>query len=295
MDLRKVLGRNVRGRLMYALRFLPDAAYISLFYFAVNGRFPNLRNPVGYNEKLQWLKLHDKHPEYSLLVDKYRVRESIKEKLGDGYMFPLLGHWERFDDIEFDKLPNEFVLKCNHDSGSVRIIKDKSALTLEDTAELKRFFDRRLAHDFFYAGREYPYKGIKRYIIAEKLMKNEHDEAGGIQDYKFFCFDGKPVLLLAVSGRQTEKHEDYFDMEGNWLLIENGYKPSSKKPDLPVCFDEMKRIAEKLSKGMKQVRLDLYELNGTVYFGEFTFFSGGGNELFHPDEWEKKLGDLIIL
>ena len=296
IDIRTIIKKgNLRGKIMYGLSFLPDAWYISLFYFAVNGKFPNLKNPVGYNEKLQWLKLHDKHPEYSILVDKLRVRGVIKEKLGEGYMFPLLGNWERFDDIDFSALPNEFVLKCNHDSGSVKIIKDKSSLTENDLQELKKFYDRRISHNFFYAGREYPYKDVKPCIIAEQLMHNKDDELGGIKDYKFLCFNGKPEFVISISGRQTEKHEDYFDMDYNWTEIYNGSTPSAVCPPKPVCFDEMKRIATELCQGFKQVRIDLFEINGKVYFGEYTIFSGGGFELFKPEKWEKQFGDWIIL
>lgn len=296
MDIRNVIkSRKIRNFLRYSLSFMPDSLYLRIYYFAMNGHMLHLKNPKGYNEKLQWLKLHDKHPEYSVLVDKYRVRQAIAEKLGEGYLFPLLGHWESFDDINFDELPNEFVLKCNHDSGSVKIINDKSALTPEALRELKEFYDRSMSHDFFYAGREYPYKGIKPCILAEKLMKDEKEGPAGIKDYKFFCFNGEPKLLLSVSGRQTEKHEDYFDMDYNWIHITNGSTESKVPPEKPACFEEMKVLASRLTQGMRQVRLDFYEIDGKVYFGEFTFFSGGGFELFKPDEWEQKLGSWIDL
>lgn len=294
-DIRTIVkSRKIRDILRYSLRMLPSPLYLKLYYYSFNGKFPNLKHPIGYNEKLQWLKLHDKHPEYSILVDKYRVREVIKEKLGDGYMFPLLGHWNSFDDIDFSTLPNEFVLKCNHDSGSVRIIKDKSALSEQDWRELRNFYTSSLKHNFYYAGREYPYKDVKPCIIAEQLMHDKNGDPGGIKDYKFFCFDGKPVLMLYVSGRQTEKHEDYFDMDYNWHPeILNGWTPSKVCPPKPTNFDEMKHLCEILSQGMRHVRMDFYDIDGKLYFGEFTFFSGGGFELFHPDEVERKLGDLI--
>lgn len=295
MDFRKILSREVRGRIMDALWWMPDAMYIKLFYFGVNGKIPNIKNPRGYNEKLQWLKLHDKHPEYGRLVDKLQVRELIKRELGEEYLFPMLGHWEKFADIDWDALPNEFVLKCNHDSGSVKIIHDKSSMTQQDIAELKKFFDRRVSKDFFYAGREYPYKGIKPCIIAEELMKDGTGDPGGIKDFKFFCFDGEPKLMVYISGRQTEKHEDYFDMDYNWIELYNGSTPSAVCPTRPVCFDEMKCIVKVLCKGFKQIRIDMFEIDGKVYFGEYTIFSGGGFELFKPDEWEIKLGDLIKL
>lgn len=276
------------------LGFIPDSLYVSLFYFAATGKWPNLRNPVGYNEKLQWLKLHGDYSQYTDYVDKLKAREIVKRQLGDGYSFELLGQWRSFDEIDFDKLPNEFVLKCNHDSGSTKLIYNKAELTQEKIAELKEFYDGRMKHDAFVAGREPSCKGIDRWIMAEEMMKNETGDAGGISDYKFFCFDGVPKLLLYITGRQTEKHEDYFDMDYNWLPeIRNGSTPSKMPPAKPACFEEMKQMAAKLAKGMKHVRMDFYEINGKPYFGEYTFFSGGGFELFYPKEWEKKLGDWI--
>lgn len=296
MDLRKVIkNRNTREKMMYGLSFLPDSIYVSLFYLATMGKLPNLLCPQGFNEKLQWLKLHNRKKEYRDLVDKLKVRKYIKDKLGKEYLFPLLGYWKTFDDIDFEKLPDEFVLKCNHDSGSVKIINDKTSLSEKDMRDLKAFFDSRMSHDFFYAGREYPYKGINRYIFAERLMKSKDNNEGGINDYKFFCFDGIPKLMLYVSGRQTEKHEDYFDMSYKWLDIYTLCTPSPECPKKPESFEKMKKLAAELSAGIKHVRVDFYEIDGQVYFGEFTFFSGGGFERFHPDIWEQRLGEWIDL
>ena len=298
INLKKLLSRDFRERVMYGLFFLPDAPYIQLFYRTVTGRHLNLNNPQGYNEKLNWLKLHDKHPEYSGLADKLKVRAHIEKELGAEYLFPLLGAWRRFEDIEFDKLPNEFVLKCNHDSGSVRIIKDKTKLTEKDYIDLRRHFNKHLRRDFFYAGREYSYKGITPYVLAEKMMHTADGSTDGINDYKFFCFNGEPKLLLLCSGRDTEKqihYEDYFDMDFNWLHIRNGWTESPKCPEKPECFEELKNMARKLSTGIRQVRMDFYEIDGKPYFGEYTFFSGGGFELFEPEEWEQKLGSWIEL
>ena len=296
MDIRKVIkNRKLRGTIMYGLSFLPDEMYVSLFYKAVVGKFPNLKNPKSYTEKLQWLKLHDKHPEYTKLADKIEVRKHIEEVLGPGYTFPMFGKWKRFEDIDFNKLPNEFVLKCNHDSGSVRIIRDKNKLTNKEMSEMKDFYNKRVNRNFFYAGREDCYKNIEPFIFAEKLMHSKTDDAGGIRDYKFFCFNGEPKIMLMVNGRQTEKHEDYFDMDFNWLHIQNGWTESAVCPEKPVCFEEMKEMARKLSKGIRQVRMDFYEVDGKPYFGEYTFFNGGGFEVFKPDEWEMKMGSWINL
>lgn len=295
-DIRNIVkNRKVRDALPHLVSFLPDKLYLRLYYFALSGRTLHLKNPKGYNEKLQWIKIHDKHlaKEHGVLVDKLRVKDVIKEKIGDGYCFPLLGYWEKFDDIDFDALPNAFVLKCNHDSGSYKIIRDKASLTKDDFSELKAFYTRRLKADFFKAGREYPYKGIKPYIIAETLMGAGDD--GGINDFKFFCFNGEPKVMLYVTGRQVEKHEDYFDMDYQCLHLTNGWTESKTPPLKPACFEEMKELAAKLSKGLRQVRMDFYEIDGKVYFGEYTFFSGGGFELFKPEEWEQKMGDWIDL
>ena len=295
-DIRNIIkNRKIREKIMYGLSFLPDKAYVSLFYRAVVGRWPNLKNPQGFTEKLQWLKLYDRHPEYAKLADKIAVRDYVESILGKGYTFPMLGKWKRFEDINWDALPNEFVLKCNHDSGSARLIHDKSVLTAAEKDELKKFFNDHVKRNFFYAGREDCYRNIDPYIFAEKMMHAENDDAGGIQDFKFFCFNGEPKIMLMVSGRQTEKHEDYFDMDFNWLHIQNGWTESKECPEKPACFEEMKEMAKKLSKGFPTIRMDFYQVGGKPYFGEFTFFNGGGFEVFKPDEWEQKMGSWITL
>ena len=295
-DIRTVIkSRNLRTKIMYGLSFLPDSWYVSLFYRAVIGRWPNLKDPKGYNEKLQWIKLHDIHPEHSQLVDKIEVRKHVEKVLGPEYLIPLLGIWNNGDEIDFDSLPNEFILKCNHDSGSYRLIKDKSKLSENEICEIRAFYNQQVKRNFFYAGREYPYKNVKGKVLAEKLMHNEKDEEAGIQDYKFFCFNGIPKLMLYVTGRQTEKHEDYFDMDGNHLHIQNGWTEAPITPPLPNCFEELKTMAATLSSGLTQVRMDFYEIDGRPYFGEYTFFNGGGFEPFKPDEWEMKLGSWIEL
>lgn len=295
IDLRKIFGRRLREQIMNALSFLPDKPYLRLFYFSTTGRNINFKNPVGYNEKLQWLKVNDRRPEYSQLVDKLAVREHIEKALGPGYMFPLLGSWESFDEIDFSKLPNQFVIKCNHDSGSTKVITDKTALTAQDYADMRKFYTRRLKHDFYYDGREYPYKGLKRYIIAEQLMVDERDPGKSIEDYKFFCFDGEPKIMFVVTDRNTDCRFDFYDMDFNHLDIRKNHPNAEKPLEKPVKFEEMKEIAAKLSKGMRHVRIDLYEVNGKIYFGEYTFFSGGGFQLFHPEEWERRMGDWIDL
>lgn len=252
------------------------------------GKKLHLDNPQGFNEKLNWLKLNQTNPEYSKLVDKYEVRHYVKEKIGKDIMFPLLGVWNNFSDIDFMSLPDEFVLKCTHDSGSVRIITDKTHINLNN---LNHFFSSRLKVNSFNLGREYPYKNVKPRIIAEKLM------GGGKipNDYKFFCFDGVPTIMFVATERASgDTRFDFFDMDYKHLDIVNIHPQSTSGAIIkPQCFEEMKRIAAQCSQGMKFVRIDLYEVDGKVYFGEYTFFHGGGFWLFTPEHWEKDLGDLI--
>lgn len=278
---------------MNNLGFIPDKLYVSLFYFAATGKWPNLKNPTGYNEKLQWIKLYGNYEIYKDYVDKLKVREIVKEKIGDGYSIPLLGSWESFEEIDFSNLPDAFVLKCNHDSGSTRIIRDKNALNENDICELREFYDNRMREDAFVAGREPSCKGIDRRIIAEQLMTDDSCNSNGIQDYKFLCFNGEPYIMFVATDRQTETKFDFYDMDFNHLDITNIHPQSGKQLTKPAHFDDMKEIARRLSKGIPQVRIDLYEINGKIYFGEFTFFHGGGFSYFIPEEWERKLGDQI--
>ena len=291
MDYKKIFkNREFRLKLISLLRFIPDEPYLKMVYRIKAGNKLNLKNPVTFCEKQNWLKIHDKHPEYAKLADKVAVHDYIKEKIGEEYCFPILGVWDHYDDIDFSKLPDEFVLKCNHDSGSVKVIHDKNSI---NHAEMKQFYEGRLKINPFYIGREYPYKMIQPKIYAEKYMTPQG--AKDIEDYKFFCFNGKPEILFVATERSSDCKFDFYDMDFQHLNIENIHPQSGKEIPKPECFEEMKQIAAKLSEGMKFVRIDLYEISGKVYFGEFTFYHGGGFWPMKPDEWEKKLGDLIEL
>lgn len=278
---------------MFSLSWLPDKLYLKIFYFFTTGKYLNFKKPFSFTEKQQWLKVNDRHPEYTQLVDKLAVREHIKEVWGEEHLFPLLGKWESFDDIDFDALPEQFVLKCNHDSGSTNVIRSKAELTPEKLSEMREFYNRRLKRNYYYAGREYPYNGIKSYVIAEQLMKDENAPDKSIEDYKFFCFGGEPKVMFVATDRSTDCRFDFFDMDFNHLDIVNIHPQADKPITKPEKFEEMKEIAAKLSKGIRFVRIDLYELNGKLYFGEYTFFHGGGFRRCQPEEWEKRLGDWI--
>ena len=295
INCKKILKADFRRKMRYVLSFLPDKAYLQIHYFLTVGRFVNFKNPKTYTEKLQWLKVNKKCPEYTKLVDKLTVREHIAEVWGEEHLFPLLGVWNSFEEINFDELPEKFVLKCNHDSGSTKVIKNKSALTEDEMNELRAHFENRLKREYFFAGREYPYKGIKPKIIAEQFMVDESAPEKAIEDYKFFCFNGEPKLMFVATDRNIDVKFDFFDMDFNHLDIVNIHPQSGKQIEKPEKFEEMKEIAAKLSKGMRHVRIDLYELNGKLYFGEYTFFHGGGFGEFQPKECEERLGSWIDL
>ena len=207
--IRRVIARVAREGVFNCLS---DKAFLKLLYWARVGKKLNLKNPKSYNEKLQWIKLYDRKPEYTVMVDKYSVREYIKEKIGEDYLIPLLGVWDSFDEIDFDKLPDQFVLKCTHDSGGLVICKDKSKLDIE---KARTKINKCLKRNFYKYNREWVYKDVKPRIIAEKFMV---DESGTeLKDYKFFCFDGEPKAMFIATDRPHDTRFDFFDMEFNHL------------------------------------------------------------------------------
>ena len=276
------------------LNWLSDENYIRLLYRAGVGKRLNLKEPKTFNEKVQWLKLHDRRPLYVQLVDKYEVRQHITEKIGKQYLIPLLGGpWNSFDEIDFDALPDQFVLKCTHDSGGVVICRDKVSF---DVKAARRKIEKHLKQNFFWAGREWPYKSVKPRIIAEKYM--EDTATSELRDYKFFCFNGVPKALFIATERQSIGEDtkfDFFDMDYNHLDIRNGHPNATVPPVQPFCFEEMKRLAAILSEGIPQVRVDFYEVNRVVYFGELTLSHWSGAVPFEPEKWDRIFGDWIDL
>ena len=271
--------------------WMPDWMYLKIQFRLALHRKLNLNNPKSYNEKIQWLKLHDRKPEYTMMVDKFAVRKYIAETIGDQYSIPLVGGpWHSFDEINFDKLPNQFVLKCNHDSGGLIICKDKSQL---DKEAARKKINKSMKRNFYWANREWPYKDVKPCIIAEKYMVD--DSGYELKDYKFFCFDGEPKAMFIATDRNVDTKFDFFDMDFNHLPFTNGHPCADKTPEKPKTFEEMKRLARILSKGIKQVRVDFYEINGQVYFGELTFSHWSGMVPFEPIEWDYKFGEWIRL
>lgn len=274
-------------------KVLPDWLYISLEFKKHIGYFPNLRNPQTFNEKLQWLKLHDRKPIYTTMVDKFEAKKYVADIIGEEYIIPTLGVWDHFDDIDFDSLPEQFVLKCTHDSAGIVIVKNKNDFC-RDAAKEK--LEARLKQNFYYSGREWPYKNVKPRLIAEKYM--EDAKTREIRDYKFFCFDGVAKALFIASDRQKEDEEtkfDFFDMEFNHLEVKNGHPFADPLPEKPERFDEMRELAEKLSQKIPHLRVDFYEINGKAYFGELTFFQNSGFVPIEPESWDKELGTWIKL
>lgn len=271
--------------------WMSDKTYLKISYWARMHKKLRLTPPTSYSEKLQWIKLYDRNPLYTKLVDKHDVKQYIEDKIGKKYIIPTIGMWEVFDDIDFNTLPNQFVLKCTHDSGGLVICKDKTKL---DIKKARRKINSCLKHNFFWGMREWPYKDVKPRIIAEQYM--EDPATSELRDYKFFCFDGEVKALFIASDRQNPKEEtkfDFFDADFNHLPFRNGHPNAKIPPKKPVCFNEMKSIAAKLSKGIPEVRVDLYEVDGRVYFGEMTFFHWSGMTPFEPKEWDSLVSTKI--
>lgn len=272
---------------------LPDDKYLKKLFKAYFHKELNLENPVTFNEKLQWLKLYNRKPEYTMMVDKYKVREYIAQTLGEEYLIPLLGVWDDPDEIDFDALPDQFVLKCNHNSGlGMCICKDKSKL---DIPKVKAELRKGLKQDYYLTGREWPYKDVPRKIICEKFMSDGSKE--DLKDYKFYCFNGKAKMLGIYSDRNKPcpTKADYFDEKFQWLDLTWGYPHAEVTPGRPEEFLQMMEIAEKLAQKLPSIRVDLYLCGKRIYFGELTFFDGSGFDHIEPMEWDYKLGEYCVL
>lgn len=269
-----------------------DTLYIRMLWWTKMNYPLNLSNPRTYNEKLQWLKLNYRIGILTQLVDKEKVKEYVAQIIGSQYIIPTLGVWDSFDDIDFSTLPKQFVLKCTHDSGGLVICKDSDSLD-KNAARLK--IETSLKSNFYLLAREWPYKNVPRKIIAEKYMEDCNTKE--LRDYKFFCFNGKPKWMFIASGRQflREPYFDFFDMDFKNLPIRHGHPNSPVLPAKPYNFELMKELAMKLSKGFPHVRVDFYEINGKVYFGELTFFHHSGFVPFEPAEWDLIWGNELKL
>ena len=252
----------------------------------------NLDNPQTFNEKLQWMKLYDHQDLYTTLVDKYAVKEYVSERIGKEYIIPTLAVWNTVDEIDISILPNQFVLKTTHDSGSIVICKDKSSFNLKLAQnKLKKSMKR----DYYMAGREWPYKNVKRRILAEKYMEDKKTKE--LRDYKFFCFKGEAKLMFVATDRQnrTEPYFDFFDMDYNHLDMRHGHPNAPSIPDKPYSFELMKHLSSQLTRDLVEARVDFYEVNGKPFFGEITLFHHNGTVNFDPNKWDYILGEWICI
>ena len=282
--------------------WIPDEMYLRIIYWLNLRKRLNLDHPQTFTEKLQWLKLYYRHPQLTTLVDKLEVKKIVAEIIGEEYVIPTLGSWSSVEEIEWDKLPNQFVLKTNHDGGNFGIIICKDKSNFEYKKSIKEL-EKSMNRNTFALGREWPYKNVKRQIFAEQYIEDK--SIGELLDYKFFCFEGKPRFLYIASGRQGSNENarfDYYDLEFNHLdILQSGRKNSIVSIPKPSCFNEMISIAEKLSsvlvndKKIPHVRVDLYQIDGKIYFGEYTFFHSGGLAEFYPPKYDSIFGDYIIL
>lgn len=273
----------------------PDKLYLRIIYFLCIGKQLNLNHPKTFMEKINWMKVNDFHPEYSRLVDKYEVKSFVKEKLkSDENIIKTLGVWRTFDEIDFSSLPEKFVLKTTNGGGntSVVICQDKSNFNIKDA---RNKLTLRNGKKVFMSTREYPYYSVPPRIIAEEYIEAPNNE---LSDYKFFCFDGEPKFLYVGTERQNAGEDvkfDFYDINFNHLTIENGHQNARIAPEKPNNFEEMLEIAKKLSQGIPHVRVDLYNVNGKIYFGELTFFHMGGLVPFKPAEWDERFGEYLKL
>lgn len=268
-------------------RMLPDALYLRWMFRLQLGERLHLNHPRSFNEKLQWLKIHDRDPRHTVMVDKYEVKDVVSKLIGERYVVPLLAVWNTADEVDFDLLPESFVIKCTHNSGGVYVVRDKSKA---DFQSIRGGLKKALSENFYLPLREWPYRDLRPRIIAEACLD------GVINDYKFFCFNGEPRYMYIATGREEERTcFDFFDMDFKHLDVRNGYPNAPVCPVKPLCWDEMKELAARLSVGMPHVRVDFYELDGRVYFGEFTFFHFGGLMPFVPSAFDYEMGKCLEL
>jgi hypothetical protein len=291
--------KNASAALFFALsarkllNWMPDELYLSTMWRTYFHKKFDWKNPQTFNEKIQWLKAKDHNPLYPALVDKFAVRQFIRDAVGEDYLIPLVGGpWNSFDEIDFSLLPERFVLKCTHDSGGVVICRGKDSF---DRTAAREKIEKSLKRNYYWGGREWPYRDIQPRIIAEEYIGS----SAGTEptDYKFIMFGGELRCLFVTTNRFTGKKMNmtFFDADWNLLPFERMYSADPNTPVKPERYDEMIRIARHLSKGMALTRIDLYEIDRRVYFGEITLYPGSGMETFQPIEWDYKLGEWIDL
>ncbi|MGN1014133.1 MAG: ATP-grasp fold amidoligase family protein [Butyricicoccus sp.] len=278
------------------LNWMPDKWYLQLMYKVRTGQTLHLKTPQTFNEKIQWLKLYDRRPEYTRMVDKLEAKQFASSLIGEEHIIPTIGVWERFDDITWDALPDQFVLKCTHDSGGLVICRDKKR---HDWIEARKKIDASLKRNYFYHWREWPYKDVPPRIMAERLMSDEAEQTEGLIDYKFFCFHGEPKFLYVSQGLEDHATAaiSFFDLNGDRLPFQRSDYREVEHFQIPSRLEEMKEIARVFASHISSpfVRIDLYEINGQVYFSEITFSPCGGALPFEPKHVDLELGQYIYI
>ena len=273
-------------------RLIPDKVWLKLMYRYKFGKRLNLQNPISFNEKIQWLKLYDHNPTHVQLVDKNKVKQYVESIIGKDHIIPTIGIWSSFDEIDFNTLPDQFVLKCTHDSGGLCICKSKAEF---DVSKAKSKIDNSIKRNYFLDYREWPYKSVVPQIIAEPYLQDriEHE----LKDYKFFCFNGSVQFFKIDFDRFTKHRANYYDRNLTLLPFGEGDYPRdyTKVIKMPARINEMIDMAEKLAGEEPFVRVDLYYCNGEIYFGEMTFFPASGFGAFTPPEWDEKIGEFLKL
>lgn len=275
------------------MHFINDKKYLKIKYYLKTGKRLNLDNPKTFNEKLQWLKVYDRKDIYTTMVDKYEAKQYVANIIGNEYIIPTLGIYDKFEQIDFDQLPNQFVIKCTHDSGCIVIVRNKNNI---DRKKIEKKIKKCLKRNFFWNSREWPYKNVKPRIIIEKYMEDKINKS--MQDYKFFCFDGEPKLMYLSEGFENHSTAtmSFFDMNFKETDCKRSdYKLFQYKPQKPKNFELMKKFAGLLSKDIPHLRVDFYEINGKLYFGELTFSTCAGFIPFESEKWDVIMGKWIKL
>lgn len=280
---------NDRGYLW----FIPDKVWIKYSYKKKMGKKLNLKDPQTFNEKLQWMKLNYRDPICTRMVDKYEAKQYVAERIGTEYIIPTYGVWDRFEDIDFDSLPDQFVLKCTHDSGGLVICREKAKLNKEAA---KRKIEKCFKRNYFWHGREWPYKNVKPRIIAEKYMEDVSSRE--LVDYKFYCFNGKPEFLYVSTGLENHATASisFFDFDFKKMpFYRADFKQFDEPPKKPEKFAQMIELAAELSQGFPFLRVDLYQINGQIYFSELTFIPSSGTMPLEPASADLEMGKLLNL
>lgn len=272
--------------------WMSDEQYLKIKYRLIMKKKLDLEKPQTYNEKLQWLKLNDRKNGYTKMVDKYEAKKYVASVIGEQYIIPTLGVWEKFKDINFEILPKQFVLKPTHTSGDVFICKDKNNI---DYKKLKKKVNKWLKRKYYFLHREWPYKNVKPRIIAETYIENK--EEIGLKDYKFMCFNGKVKCSFVCTNRNSKQglSVDFFDLNWKKMPFTRHYSNSGEHINKPINYNQMLQLAEKLAKNIPFVRVDFYEVNRKIYFGELTFYPGAGFEEFSPEKYDRVLGEWLDL